>query len=204
VTYQINYALLNLVTVTNETAMPRKPKYDRAKIKADFMQSGCTLKELAKRHSTTYRFVAELSSKEKWFEQRDNLQRDAREAATAALMKEMDSQSEAVAKIATKTAEQQVSRSMQTGDRLYTLFQAAVTAMASGDLKEMRTAIDAWVQLDNQMRKIHRIDDNEDKPLVNISVLAALPDNPPDKLVQLAGPVLVEVGGMDATERDKL
>ena len=39
----------------------------------------------------------------------------------------------------------------------------------------MRTAIDAWVTLDNQLRKIHRIDDNEEKPLVNISVMAALP-----------------------------
>ena len=173
--------------------MPRKQKYDRPKIKADFMQSGCTLKELSKRHSTTYRFVAELSSKEKWFEQRDNIQRDAREAATSALMREIDAQSGTVAKIVTKTAEQQVSRSMQTGDRLYTLFQAAVTAMQQGNLKDMRTAIDAWVQLDNQMRKIHRIDDNEERPLVNISVLAALPDNPPDKLVQLAGPILVGV-----------
>lgn len=181
--------------------MPRKQKYDRPKIKADFMQSGCTLKELSKRHSTTYRFVAELSSKEKWFEQRDNIQRDAREAATSALMREIDAQSGTVAKIATKTAEQQVSRSMQTGDRLYTLFQAAVTAMQQGNLKDMRTAIDAWVQLDNQMRKIHRIDDNEERPLVNISVLAALPDNPPDKLVQLVGPILVGVeGGGDNVE----
>ena len=66
-------------------------------------------------------------------------------------------------------------RSLQTGDRLYTLFQAAVTAMKEGDLRTMRSAIDAWVSLDNQMRKIHNIESNSDKPLVNINVLAALP-----------------------------
>jgi len=31
------------------------------------------------------------------------------------------------------------------------------------------------VTLDNQMRKIHNIEDNSEKPLVNINVLAALP-----------------------------
>ena len=66
-------------------------------------------------------------------------------------------------------------RSLQTGDKLYTLFQAAVTAMSQGNMKEMRVAIDAWVTLDNQMRKIHNIEDNSEKPLVNINVLAALP-----------------------------
>lgn len=158
------------------TLMPRKPKYDREKIKSDFMQSGCSLKELAKRHNTTYRFVAELSSKEKWFEQRDTMQREAREAATSAILKEIeDKNGGAVNAAVAKTADQVLERSKGTGDRLYTLFQGAVTALQEGDLKTMRTAIDAWVTLDNQLRKIHRIDDNEEKPLVNISVMAALP-----------------------------
>jgi len=156
--------------------MPRKPKYDREKIKSDFMQSGCTLKELAKRHSCTYRFVAELSSKEKWFEQRDSLQREAREAATTAILKEIDNRNGgAVSAAVAKTAEQVLERSKNTGDRLYDLYHGAVFAMREGDLKTMKTAVEAWVTLDNQIRKIHRIDDNEEKPLVNISVMAALP-----------------------------
>jgi hypothetical protein len=47
--------------------------------------------------------------------------------------------------------------------------------MTQGNLKDMRSAIDSWVTLDNQMRKIHGIEDRTDKPLVNINVMAALP-----------------------------
>ena len=90
----------------------------------------------------------------------------------------MDENNEALGAITVKSAEAQVRRSMQTGDRLYTLFQAAVTAMQQGDLRTMRQAIDAWVTLDTHMRKVHRIDENADKPIVNIAVLSALPDRP--------------------------
>jgi hypothetical protein len=68
-----------------------------------------------------------------------------------------------------------ITRSKAVGDKLYTLFQAACVAMEQGDMKEMRIAIEAWVRLDDQLRKIHGVEEAKDKPLVNINVLAALP-----------------------------
>ena len=161
----------------HDTAMPRKNqhRYPLEKIRADFMSSGATLKELCKRHECTYRWITEHSAKGKWFEQRQAMEKEAREHATAALTKQIEAQAGELAKIQTKTSEQHMERSLQTGDRLYTLFQAAVTAMKEGDLRTMRSAIDAWVSLDNQMRKIDNIESSSDKPLVNINVLAALP-----------------------------
>ena len=91
------------------------------------------------------------------------------------LAKQADDQNSQLAKIVCKDGEQHMARSMQTGDKLYTLFQAAVQAMTQGNMREMRSAIDAWVTLDNQMRKIHNIEDKAEKPLVNINVMAALP-----------------------------
>ena len=55
------------------------------------------------------------------------------------------------------------------------LFQSAVQAMSQGNLTQMRAAIESWVKLDDQMRKIHKVDAAHDRPLVNINVLAALP-----------------------------
>jgi hypothetical protein len=123
----------------------------------------------------SYSYLGQVSSKEKWFEQRDTIQVQAREAVATELIRQTDEQNEKLSKLVCKDGEAHMRRSMQTGDKLYTLFQAAVTAMTQGNVREMRQAIDAWVTLDNQMRKIHNIEDNTDKPLVNINVLAALP-----------------------------
>ena len=117
---------------------------------------------------------------------RDEYQKSAREAVATELAKQVDERNDTLGAIAVKSGEEQLKRSMRTGDRLYTLFQAAVTAMQQGDLRTMRQAIDAWVTLDSHMRKVHRIDDNVDRPIVNISVLSALPDRP--------APVIVEAG----------
>ena len=153
-------------------------KYNWEKIYDEYLRSSITLKELAKRHGIKYGYLTRKSSREKWFLKRDEFQKSAREAVATELAKQVDENNEALGAITVKSAEAQVRRSMQTGDRLYTLFQAAVTAMQQGDLRTMRQAIDAWVTLDTHMRKVHRIDENADKPIVNIAVLSALPDRP--------------------------
>lgn len=141
----------------------------------EFTRSNISLRDLARKNNVRYSYLAQISSKEKWFEQRDTIQSQAREAVAEEIVKQTDDQNSKLSKIVCKTGEQHMKRSLQTGDKLYTLFQAAVTAMSQGNMKEMRVAIDAWVTLDNQMRKIHNIEDNSEKPLVNINVLAALP-----------------------------
>ena len=151
-------------------------KYDWEKVFDEYIRSSVTLKELAKRHGIKYGYLTRKSSREKWCLKRDEYQKNAREAVAAELAKQVEQKNDALGAITVKDAEAQVKRSMQTGDRLYVLFQAAVTAMQQGDLRTMRQAIDAWVALDTHMRKVHRIDDNADKPIVNIAVLSALPD----------------------------
>ena len=133
------------------------------------------MRDLAKKHDVRYSYLAQKSSQGKWFEQRDNIQRQAREAVAEELVKQADDQNSKLSKIVCKDGEAHMNRSLQTGDKLYTLFQAAVTAMTQGNMREMRAAIDSWVTLDNQMRKIHNIEDKADKPLININGMAALP-----------------------------
>ena len=155
--------------------MANKKKYDWEALHGEFTRSNISLRDLAKKHDVRYSYLAQVSSKEKWFEQRDAIQSQAREAVAEEIAKQADDQNSQLSKIVCKDGEQHMKRSLQTGDKLYTLFQAAVTAMTQGNMREMRAAIDAWVTLDNQMRKIHNIEDKSEKPLVNISVLAALP-----------------------------
>ena len=155
--------------------MANKKKYDWEALHGEFTRSNISLRDLAKKHDVRYSYLAQISSKEKWFEQRDTIQSQAREAVAEEIAKQADDQNSQLSKIVCKDGEQHMKRSLQTGDKLYTLFQAAVTAMTQGNMREMRAAIDAWVTLDNQMRKIHNIEDNSEKPLVNINVLAALP-----------------------------
>ena len=155
--------------------MANRKKYDWDKLHSEFTRSNISLRDLAKKHDVRYSYLAQKSSKEKWFEQRDAVQAQAREAVAEELVRQAEDQNSQLSKIVCKDGEQHMKRSVQTGDKLYTLFEAAVTAMTQGNLREMRTAIDAWVVLDNQMRKIHNIDEKADKPLVNINVLGALP-----------------------------
>jgi hypothetical protein len=155
--------------------MANKKKYDWDELHSEFIRSNVSLRDIAKKHGMSYAYLAKKSSKENWFEQRDKFQSEAREAVANEIIKQTDDQNSALSKIVCKTAEQHVKRSQETGDKLYTLFQAAVTAMTQGNIQQMRGAIEAWVSLDNQMRKIHKVDTESNKPLININVLSALP-----------------------------
>lgn len=155
--------------------MAGKKKYNWKALHEEFTRSSISLRDLARKHDVRYSYLAQKSSTEKWFEGRDLIQRQAREAVAEELVKQADDQNSKIAQIVCKDGEAQMKRSLQTGDKLYVLFQAAVTAMTQGNMREMRQAIDSWVTLDNQMRKIHGIEDKTEKPLVNINVMAALP-----------------------------
>ena len=155
--------------------MAKRKKYDWDEIHSEFTRSNVSLRDIAKKHGMSYAYLAKRSSKENWFQQRERVQSEAREVVAAEITKQAEKQNSELSKIVTKTGEEHVKRSLETGDKLYTLFQAAVTAMSQGNLREMRGAIEAWVTLDNQMRKIHKVDEASNKPLININVLSALP-----------------------------
>ena len=157
--------------------MANRKKYDWDEIHSEFVRANISLRDLAKKHGMSYSYLAKRSSKENWFEQREKFQSEAREAVANEIAKQADEQNSALSKIVCKTAEEHVKGSQETGDKLYTLLQAAVQAMTQGNLREMRGAVEAWVALDNQMRKIHKVDVESNKPLININVLSALPSN---------------------------
>tara|TARA_R110000824_G_scaffold125134_1_gene284046 strand:+ start:184 stop:654 length:471 start_codon:yes stop_codon:yes gene_type:complete len=139
------------------------------------MNSELDLITVAKRHNVPITTMRSQAQRERWHDQRTKLQTSAREAATVAVMREIEQRDGLLKKVEARSVEQVIERSRETGDRLYTLFRGAVHAMQQGDLKTMRVAVDTWVALDNQMRKVHRIETEEDKPLVSINVMAALP-----------------------------
>ena len=149
--------------------MAGKKKYDWIKLRRVFTTSNISLREMSRNHNVSYNYLTRKSSEEDWFEKRDTMQREAREAVTAALLEQTDERNSELSKIVCKDGDMHLKRSLQTGDKLYTLFQAAVTAMTQGNLKDMRTAIDSWVTLDNQMRKIHGIEDEMEKRLAEPS-----------------------------------
>ena len=155
--------------------MANRKKYDWDELHSEFIRSNISMRDLARKHSMSYAYLAKKSSKENWFEQREKFQSEAREAVAAEIVKQTDKQNSALSQIVCKSAAEHVQRSQETGDRLYTLFQAAVTAMTQGNIQQMRGAIEAWVSLDNQLRKIHKVDTEDKKPLININVLSALP-----------------------------
>lgn len=155
--------------------MANKKKYDWDELHSEFIRSNVSMRDLSKKHGVAYSYLAKKSSKENWFEQREKFQSEAREAVAAEITKQAEKQNSELSKIVCKTAEEHVQRSQETGDKLYILFQSAVQAMTQGNIQQMRGAIEAWVSLDNQMRKIHKVDTEGNKPLINISVLSALP-----------------------------
>ena len=145
-------------------------------MRREFLSSDITLRALAQKHGCSYRYVSGLSSTEKWYPQRRELQRQQEAAATDALVERVTERSAELAKLKALTAEEHVSRSLQVGEQLHVLLQQALAALEAGDVRQIKTAIDAWAGWDKQMRTNHQIEDKEtQKPLIDINVMAALP-----------------------------
>lgn len=69
-------------------------------------------------------------------------------------------------------------RSVSKGEVLHQLIREATAAIKVGDVRSLKTLVDAWFSWDSQMRKLHRLDQIKSEPLVNIQLLAPLPDGP--------------------------
>ena len=145
------------------------------KIRDDFFASDMNLKELAIKHGCSPNYLNQVAGRQKWYEQRGEIQAGARRRVTEQIAEELVSGSDKSRAMEPLDVQEHLKRSVRTGDQLYLLFESAVTAMKQGDLRTMRQAISAWVELDNQMRKVHGVEGSGDKPLININVMAQLP-----------------------------
>ena len=145
-------------------------------MRREFLTTTTTLRALAKKHGCSYRYVSGLSSTEKWYPQRRELQRQQEAAATDALVERVAERSADLAKLKALTAEEHVSRSLQVGEQLHVLLQQSLAALEAQDVRQLKTAVDCWSTWDKQMRANHCIQDTEaQKPLIDINVMAALP-----------------------------
>ena len=160
-------------------------------MRREFLSTNITLRALAQKHGCSYRYVSGLSSTEKWYPQRRELQRQQESAATDALVERVAERSAELAKLKALTAEEHVERSLQVGEQLHALLQGALAAVEAQDVRQIKTAIEAWAGWDKQMRANHCIEDKAaQKPLVDIRVMSALPDLKKLSRGQAAGDVI--------------
>ena len=156
--------------------MAAKQRFDVPRMRREFLNSDITLRDLAKRHGCSYRYVSGLSSQERWYPQRRELKAEQENAVTEALVERVAKRSAELAQLKALTAEEHVGRSLQVGEQLHVLLQQALAALEAQDVRQLKTAIEAWSTWDKQMRTNHQIEDKEaQKPLVDINVMAALP-----------------------------
>ncbi len=155
--------------------MAAKKQFDVPRMRRQFLSTSITLRELAKQHKCSYRYVSGLSAQEKWYPQRRELKAQQESAMSEALVERVAERSAELAQLKVASTEQHVQRSLQTGERLNALLQQGLAALQAQDSRALKATIESWVTLDNQMRKIHKVDENAQKPLIDINVMAALP-----------------------------
>jgi predicted nucleic acid-binding Zn-ribbon protein len=159
-------------------------------MRRDFLNSDITLRDLAKRHGCSYRYVSGLSSQERWYPQRRELKAQQESAVTEELVERVAAKSAELAQLKALTAEEHVSRSLQVGEQL----QQALAALEAQDVRQLKTAIEAWSTWDKQMRANHQIESEKvEKPLIDINVMAALPRRAELERQQKEGKTVIEL-----------
>ncbi len=148
-------------------------RFDLEKMRRDFLSSDLTLRDLAKRHGCSYRYVSGISSAEQWYAKR----KDKREATTREeLARNAAARAGACAELQALSSKDHVDRSIFVGEQLHLLLQQAMTEVGGRDVRQLKSVIEAWAIWDKQMRTNHRLEDSETRaPLVDIYVMAALP-----------------------------
>ena len=87
--------------------MPAAKKYDTNKIRSDFISGQQTLRQLAEQYGCSYSYLASLSSRERWYPKRRELQRQQEETVTDALVERVTERSAELAKLKALTVEEQ-------------------------------------------------------------------------------------------------
>ena len=145
--------------------MSRPRLFDESALREDFLSSSCTLKELASRHNASYSLVSKLASRQNWTKEREDYRKTSIKNSLAIV--------EPVS-----SPQLHIDRSIGTGNQLHQLIQEATNSIKVGDIRALKTLVDAWSSWDNQMRKTDRLDEEKSESLINIQLLASLPDEP--------------------------
>lgn len=150
-------------------------KYDTEFFKKLFITGEKSLRAITREYGISYTHISKLSSAEEWSKSKAEYIKNTMEAERSTQLARMDDDlKELTDKDPSLPAEHQ-KRAVQTGDKLGTLIQTGIHAVKSGDWRTLRSATETWKIWDEQMRKNHCIDDKSETPLINISVMAALP-----------------------------
>ena len=96
--------------------MVARKRFDVARMRREFLNSNFTLRQLAQKYGCSYRYVSGLSSQERWYPQRRELQVQQEVAVTDALVERVAERSTELAKLKALTAEEHVGRSLQVGE----------------------------------------------------------------------------------------
>ena len=145
--------------------MPRPRLFDESALREDFLSSSCTLKELARRHNASYSLVSKLASRQNWTKESEKYRKTV-------------SRTNIDVTQSGSSAKQHVDRSIDTGKYLHQLIREATESVKVGDIRALKTLVDAWSSWDNQMRKTDRLDEEKSESLINIQLLASLLDEP--------------------------
>ena len=148
--------------------MSRPARINKEELRKEFINSTCTLRELASRKGASYSLVTKLASSEKWADKRQE-QRLQRSRARESDMP-----------ISACTPQQHVDRSLLAGEQIHQLLNEASAAIRAGDIRSLKTLVDAWANWDNQMRKNHRLgeEQSQQSPIVNVQLMASLSNEP--------------------------
>ena len=101
--------------------MAARKRFDVVRMRREFLNSNITLRDLAEQHGCSYRYVSGLSSQERWYPQRRELQAQQETAVTEALVERVAARSAELAQLKVTTTQEHVARSLQTGERLHAL-----------------------------------------------------------------------------------
>ena len=157
--------------------MARPKVFDTEKIREDFINGFCSLKALAQKNNVSYSYLSKLASKERWSAKRTDRRVRLAEAKASNRVGNLSSDIEGKSQ-QPKSPKDHVGRSLHTGERIHQLLRNTAEAIEAGDVRSLKTLVDAWSGWDNQMRKNHRLDEDgaNEPPVVNIALLSALPD----------------------------
>ena len=155
--------------------MGAKKKYNMEFFKKLYISGEKSLKAIVRDYGVSYQHLAFHSADEGWTAMKKEYAAKCEVAEHAAEIKQMDEELRDMIEAEPLKPVEHQKRTLQTGDRLGTLIQTGVQAVKSGDWRTLKSATETWKIWDEQMRKNHGLEDKVEQPLVNISVLTALP-----------------------------
>ena len=155
--------------------MGRHKQYNMDFFKKLYITGEKSLREIVGDYGISYGHLSSHSAEEGWTKAKREYAAKSKQAEFAAEVRQMDEDLRAMIEVEPLKPVEHQKRTLQTGDRLGTLIQKGIQAVKSSDWRMLKTATETWKLWDEQMRKNHGLEDNVEQPLVNISVLTALP-----------------------------